>query len=73
MQEMAAYRRNGIGSEFFEFYLGFMRQKGYDAIIYYADHPATIAIRRKLGCKESRLRVADRDWYVFLLTTAAVF
>jgi GNAT superfamily N-acetyltransferase len=64
-----AHRGKGIGTEFFEFYLNFTRRKGYDSIVYYADHPAAIAICRKLGCKESRLRFADRDWHVFLLTT----
>lgn len=64
-----AHRGKGIGSEFLEFCLDFMRQKGYDVIVYYADHPAAIAICRRLGCKEARLKSAHRDWRVFLLTT----
>jgi len=49
------YRGRGYGKRFFEFFEGFIRKKGFDSIVYYADHPAAIAICRKRGCKEGFL------------------
>ncbi len=50
------YRGKGYGRRFFEFFEEFIRKKGYDSIVYYADHPAAIAICRKRGCKEDYLK-----------------
>jgi len=49
---MKEHRGKGYGKMFFEFFEQFMRDKGYDSIIYYAYHPAAIAICRKHGYKE---------------------
>ncbi|UCG44883.1 MAG: GNAT family N-acetyltransferase [Candidatus Bathyarchaeota archaeon] len=49
------YRGRGYGKEFFEFFEEFIKEKGYDAIVYYADHPAAIAICRERGYKEGFL------------------
>jgi len=60
------YRGKGYGKRFFEFFEEFIRKKGYDSIIYYADHPAAIAICRKRGWKEGFLE--KEEWYVFCVT-----
>jgi GNAT superfamily N-acetyltransferase len=59
------YRGKGYGERFFEFFEGFIRSKGYDSIIYYAFHPAALAVCRKRGYKEDYL--AKEAWYVFYL------
>jgi GNAT superfamily N-acetyltransferase len=62
-----AYRGKGYGKEFFEFFEDFIKSRGCDAIVYYADHPAAIAICRKRGYKEGFLREEGRRWHVFCL------
>jgi len=57
------YRGKGYGKKFFEFFEEFIRNKGYESIVYYTDHPAAIAICRKRGWKEGFL--AKENWYVF--------
>lgn len=47
------HRRKGYGKKFFEFFEEFIRNRGYDSIIYYAYHPAAIAICRQRGYKEA--------------------
>jgi GNAT superfamily N-acetyltransferase len=34
------YRGKGYGKRFFEFFEEFIRRKGYDSLVYYADHPS---------------------------------
>jgi len=60
------YRGKGLGKRFFEFFEEFIRKKGYDSIVYYADHRAAIAICRNRGWKEGFL--AKENWYVFCLS-----
>jgi GNAT superfamily N-acetyltransferase len=50
---MEEHRGKGYGKQFFEFFEEFMRNNGYDKIIYYAYHPAAIAICRQRGCNEA--------------------
>jgi len=47
------HRGKGYGKKFFEFFEEFIRNRGYDAIVYYAFHPAAIAICRQRGYKEA--------------------
>ena len=60
------YRGKGYGSRFFEFFEGFIGKKGCDSIVYYADHPAAIAICRKREYKEGFLE--KERMQVFCLT-----
>jgi GNAT superfamily N-acetyltransferase len=60
------YRGKGYGKRFFEFFEDFMRKKGYDSIVYYADHPAAITICRQRGYKEDYLKSIDE--HVFYLS-----
>jgi len=46
------YRGKGYGERFFEFFEEYMRGKGHDGIVFYANHPAALAICRKRGYKE---------------------
>jgi len=57
------YRGRGYGKKFFDFFEEFMRKKGYDKIVHYADHPAAIAICRQRGYREGYL--AKEAWSVF--------
>jgi len=59
------YRGKGYGKRFFEFFEEFIGKKGYDSIVYYADHPAALAICRKRGYKEDYLN--SEGEYVFYL------
>ena len=43
------YRGRGYGSEFFEYFENMVKEKGYNAIVYYADHPAAMSICFKRG------------------------
>ncbi len=61
------YRGKGYGERFFEFFEEFIRSRGYDAIAYYADHPAALAICRKRRYKEGFLTEEGRQWHVFCL------
>ena len=60
---MKEYRKRGYGKRFFDFFEEFMRNKGYDSIVYYVDHPAALAICRKRGFKEDYLK--SEAEYVF--------
>jgi len=46
------YRGKGFGNEFFDFFEKFMKDKGHADIIFYASHPAAIAICHKYGYRE---------------------
>ncbi len=59
-------RGRGYGKRFFEFFEEFVRRKGYDSFVYYADHPAALAICRKRGWKEGFL--VKENWHVFCLS-----
>jgi len=50
------YRGKGYGKRFFEFFEEFIRKKGYDSFVYYADHPAALAICRTRGYKEDYVK-----------------
>ena len=60
------YRGKGFGIRFFEYFEEFIRRKGYDSIVYYADDPAAIAICRKRGWKEGLL--AKENYHVYCLS-----
>ncbi len=49
---MKEYRGKGYGTRFFDFFERFIRRKDFDSFVYYADHPAALAICRKRGYKE---------------------
>ena len=59
------YRGKGHGKRFFEFFEDFMRSKGYDRIVYYADHPAAITICRQRGYREEYWK--EKNEHVFYL------
>lgn len=67
------YRGRGYGKAFFAFFEEFTRQQGFRNIIYYAYHPAALAICRKRGYKEIsglKMRGIEGNWEtmsVFLL------
>ena len=63
---MKEYRGKGFGKRFFEFFEEFIRNKGYDSIVYYADHPAALAICRQRGYEEDYL--TGESLYVFYLS-----
>jgi GNAT superfamily N-acetyltransferase len=60
------HRGKGYGKQMFEFFEDFLRKRGYNSIVYYADHPAAIAICRNRGYKEDFLE--KEKWYVFYLS-----
>jgi len=60
------HRGKGYGKRFFEFFEDLIRRKGYDSIVYYADHPTAIAICKNRGWKEGFL--AEHKWHVFCLS-----
>jgi GNAT superfamily N-acetyltransferase len=60
------HRGKGYGKQLFEFFEDFMRRRGYHSIVYYANHPAAIAICRKRGYKEDFLKKEKE--YVFHLS-----
>jgi len=57
------YRGKGYGEQLFEFIENFLRKRGYSSFVYYADHPAAIAICRKRGYKEAFME--KEKWHVF--------
>lgn len=59
------HRGRGYGKRFFQFFEDFVRSKGHDAIAYYTDHPAAIAICRERGYREDYLE--EEGWHVFCL------
>jgi GNAT superfamily N-acetyltransferase len=60
------YRGRGYGKRFFEFFEDFVRERGFDSIVYYTDDPAAIAICRERGYKEGFLE--KERWHVFYLS-----
>ena len=60
------HRGKGYGNKFFEFFEEFIKSRGYDSIVYYADHPAAIAICRNRGWRVGFL--VNEKWYVFCLS-----
>jgi len=68
------HRGKGYGKRFFEFFAEFIRNRGYESIIYYAYHPAAIAICRQrgyqeaYGIEETGLRGEVEMCYVFYLS-----
>ncbi len=63
---MKECRGKGYGNRFFEFFEGFIKEKGYGSIVYYADHPAAIAICQSRGWREGFL--VKENWHVFCLS-----
>ncbi|MFX1517088.1 MAG: hypothetical protein ACFFC6_12370, partial [Promethearchaeota archaeon] len=53
----------GYGEEFFEYFEEFIGEKGFKSIVYYADHPAALAICRNRGYQEAFYE--GLNWYVF--------
>jgi len=47
------YRGRGFGSAFFKYFEDMVREKGYDSIVYYADHPAAMSICLKRGYSQA--------------------
>lgn len=47
------HRGKGYGKLFFNFFEEYMRNKGYDSVIYYAFDPAAVGICRQRGYKEA--------------------
>jgi len=46
-------RGKGYGTQFFDYFEKMARQKGYQSIVYYADHPAAMSICRRRGYNEA--------------------
>jgi GNAT superfamily N-acetyltransferase len=59
------YRGKGYGKRFFEFFEELIGRKGYDSVVYYADHPAALAICRRRGYTEDYLE--SEGEYVFYI------
>ncbi len=57
------FRGRGIGKIIFDYFEGFILKKGIKNIVYYADHPAALAICRNRGYKEAYNEEAN--WYIF--------
>jgi GNAT superfamily N-acetyltransferase len=53
-------RGRSFGSAFFDYFESMVREMGYRHIVYYADHPAALAICRARGYREG-WRGAGRD------------
>ena len=47
------HRGRGYGSQFFEYFEEMAKEKGFKAIVYYADHPAAMSICFKRGYKHA--------------------
>ena len=47
------YRGRGYGSSFFDYFEEMVKKKGFNSIVYYADHPAARSICRKRGYSEA--------------------
>jgi len=61
------HRRKGYGKRFFDFFEESMRKRGFDSIVYYANHPAAVRICRKRGCKEEYLeQIGEYVFYIRL-------
>lgn len=59
------HRGKGYGHRFFEFFEEFVTNTGYRSIVFYADHPAAIAVCRQRGYGEDYL--SSEAWYVLVL------
>ncbi len=69
---MKEYRGKGYGRRFFDFFEQYIRSKGYDSIVYYADHPAAIAICRQREYKEDYLKnIGEYVFYCPLMESHA--
>jgi len=61
---MEEYRGRGYGKKFIEFFEEFIRNKGYDSIVFYASHPAALTICRQRGYKEDYYKeIAEHVFY----------
>ena len=60
------YRGKGYGRKFFEFFEQFVRNKGYNSIVYYTDHPTATKICRSRGYSEGFLK--KENWLVFCIS-----
>jgi GNAT superfamily N-acetyltransferase len=61
------YKGKGYGDLFHDFFEKFMRERGYSDLIFYAHHPAAVAICRKCGYDEGGYLKGLRE-YVFHLS-----
>jgi GNAT superfamily N-acetyltransferase len=62
------HRGKDYGERFFEFFEKYMQNRGYDRILFYAHHPAALAICRKRGYKEGgSINIDGVTEYVFYL------
>lgn len=61
------YRGKGYGEMFHAFFEKFMKDKGYYHIVFYAHHPAAVAICRKHGYREGGY-LKGLNEYVFYLS-----
>jgi GNAT superfamily N-acetyltransferase len=59
------YRGKGYGKKFFQYFENYIKNQGSNAIIYYTDNPAAIAICHKRGYKETYLE--KEKWHIFYL------
>ena len=67
---MTEYRGRGYGKKFFDFFEAFLKKRGHDSLVYYADHPAALAICRQRGCKEEYLEsIGEHVFYLSLRNT----
>ena len=62
---MKEYRGRGYGKKFFDFFEWFIGRRCFTSIVYYAFHPAAIAICRKRGYKEDYL-TGDAEFVFYL-------
>ena len=62
---MTECRGRDYGKKFFDFFEAFLKNRGHDSIVYYANHATAIAICRQRGCKEEYLESIGE--YVFYL------
>jgi ribosomal protein S18 acetylase RimI-like enzyme len=60
-------RGKGYGEMFNDFFEKFMKAKGYSDIVFYANHPAAVAICRKHGYREGGY-LKGLNEYVFYLS-----
>ena len=62
------HRGKGYGEAFFDFFEDMMTEKGFRHIVYYADHPAALAICRRRGYREAHgVELDGRTFYVLTL------
>ncbi|MHA2142978.1 MAG: GNAT family N-acetyltransferase, partial [Candidatus Thorarchaeota archaeon] len=57
------HRGKGHGHRFFSFFEYFVRERGFDGIVYYTDDIAAIALCRRRRYNEGLLK--NEGWYVF--------